>query len=64
MSGLHVGKLNVYVTNHSRKEKLLWRLFGHQNGTWVEALVPVDESSLQYQVNMNFYLLTKILLII
>lgn len=53
MSGLHVGRLNVYLKDHHGNERLLWRLFGHQNNTWSEALVPVDVLISQYQVNNN-----------
>ena len=55
MSGIHVGRLNVYSTDLHGKENLLWRLFGDQNNTWNEASFPVNVSWLQYQVIIDLY---------
>ena len=51
MTGMHVGRLNVYATNNHGNEELLWRLFGEQNNTWNEASIPVNAIYPQYQVN-------------
>lgn len=54
MTGLHVGRLNVYTTDLRGNEELIWRLFGDQNDTWKEGHVPVNVIHTQYQVNMAF----------
>ena len=55
MTGLHVGRLNVYTTDLHGNETLIWRLFGDQNNTWKEGHAPVNLTRAQYQVNMAFY---------
>ena len=54
MTGLHVGRLNVYATDLRGNEELIWRLFGDQDDKWKEARVPVSVIRAQYQVNMVF----------
>ena len=61
MTGMHTGRLNVYATDTRGHKQLLWRLFGEQDRTWREAIIPLNDIHPQYQVPFYDFYTMKVL---